>query len=135
MFIYLCMCLAAPGLSYITWDLQSSLRHVGSLVSAYRLFFKLDSFSAAALVLHCCVWTCSSRGRQGLSSAAGRVLLLAGASLVAEHGLQGPRASVAVAAGLSWSTACGIFLDQGLNPCSLHWQVDSEPLDGQGSPM
>ena len=25
--------------------------------------------------------------------------------------------------------------DQGLNPCLLHWQVDSQPLDHQGSPM
>ena len=29
--------------------------------------------------------------------------------------------------GLSCSTACGIFPDQGLNPCLLHWQVDSLP--------
>ena len=33
--------------------------------------------------------------------------------------------SVAVARGLSCSMACGIFQDQGLNLCSLHWQVDS----------
>ena len=26
---------------------------------------------------------------------------------------------------LSCSTACGIFLDQGLDACPLHWQVDS----------
>ena len=26
----------------------------------------------------------------------------------------------------------GIFLDQGLNPCSLHWQADSLPLDHLG---
>ena len=35
---------------------------------------------------------------------------------------------------LSCSAACGIFLDQGLNPCLLHWQVDSLPLSHQGSP-
>ena len=32
----------------------------------------------------------------------------------------------------------GIFLTQGPNPrllCSLHWQVDSQPLDRQGRPM
>ena len=29
------------------------------------------------------------------------------------------------AGGLSCSVACGIFLDQGLNPCPLHWQADS----------
>ena len=33
--------------------------------------------------------------------------------------------SVAVAHGLSCSAACGIFPDQGLNPCPLHWQADS----------
>ena len=30
--------------------------------------------------------------------------------------------------------ACGIFPEQRLNPCPLHWQVGSEPLDHQGSP-
>ena len=33
--------------------------------------------------------------------------------------------SVVVAHGLSCSAACAIFLDQGLNPCLLHWQADS----------
>ena len=33
----------------------------------------------------------------------------------------------------SFSEACRIFLDQGSNPCSLHWQVDSLPLSHQGS--
>ena len=36
---------------------------------------------------------------------------------------------------LSCSAACGIFLDQGLNWCPLHWQVDSYPLHHQGSPQ
>ena len=42
--------------------------------------------------------------------------------------------SVVVAHGPSCSAACGIFPDQGLNPCSLHWQADSQPLHHQGSP-
>ena len=33
--------------------------------------------------------------------------------------------SVVVAHGLSCSAACGIFPDQGSNPCPLHWQADS----------
>ena len=33
----------------------------------------------------------------------------------------------------SYSVACGIFLDQELNPCLLHWQVDSLPLSRWGS--
>ena len=39
-----------------------------------------------------------------------------------------------VAHGPSCSTACGILPDQGLNPCPLHWQADSQPLRHQGSP-
>ena len=42
--------------------------------------------------------------------------------------------SVVVAHGLSCSTACGVFPDQGSNPCPLHWQADSQPLRHQGSP-
>ena len=42
--------------------------------------------------------------------------------------------SLIVAHGPSCSTACGIFPDQGSNPCPLHWQADSQPLRHQGSP-
>ena len=52
--------------------------------------------------------------------------------------------SVTVAHGPSCSAACGIFPDQGSNPCPipdqgsnpcpLHWQADSQPLRHQGSP-
>ena len=41
--------------------------------------------------------------------------------------------SVAVAHGPSCSVACGIFPDQGSNPCPLHWQADSQPLRHQRS--
>ena len=43
--------------------------------------------------------------------------------------------SVVVAHGPSCSAACGIFPDQGSNPCPLHWQADSQPLHHQGSPL
>ena len=43
--------------------------------------------------------------------------------------------SVVVAHGPSCSVACGIFPDQGLNPCPLNWQADSQPLRHQGSPI
>ena len=40
-----------------------------------------------------------------------------------------------MACGLSRPAACEIsFRDQGLNPCPLHYKVDSLPLDHQGSP-
>ena len=42
--------------------------------------------------------------------------------------------SVIVAHGPSCSTACGIFPDQGSNPCPLHWQADSQPLRHEGNP-
>ena len=43
--------------------------------------------------------------------------------------------SAVVAHGPSCSAACGIFPDQGSNPCPLHWQADSQPLRHQGSPV
>ena len=42
--------------------------------------------------------------------------------------------SVIVAHGPSCSAACGILPDQGLNPCPLHWQANSQLLRQQGSP-
>ena len=52
------------------------------------------------------------------------LILTVEASLVAEHRLWSS-GSVVVVQGLSCSKACVIFLDQGLNPCPLHWQMDS----------
>ena len=43
--------------------------------------------------------------------------------------------SVVVARGLSCYAACGIFPDQGSNPCPLCWQANSQPLRHQGSPL
>ena len=60
--------------------------------------------------------------------------LIIAASLVADTGSR-RAGSVAVAHGPSCSAACGIFLDQGSNPCPLHWQADSQPLRHQGSPI
>ena len=54
-------------------------------------------------------------------------------SVVMARGPQGT-GSVVVTYRLSCSSACGIFLDQGLNPCTQHWQVDSYPLCHLGSP-
>ena len=59
-------------------------------------------------------------------------LLAAAAALVAGHGLHScsmwalrAQASAAVGRELRFSEAHGVFLDQGLNPCLLHWQEDS----------
>ena len=80
--------------------------------------------------LHCCV------GFSLVAESGGSSLTAMLGSLVAEHGLQGARASAAVAQGLSCFPACGKFPDQGLNHCSAHpaLQADSLPLSHQGSP-
>ena len=98
----------------------------------------------AVLGLCCCTWAFSSCGKQGLLFIAVCGLLIVVASLVAEHGLQTHElqqlwhtgsavvahelqstGSVVVAHRLSCFAACGIFPDQGSNPCPLQWQVDS----------
>ena len=56
------------------------------------------------------------------------------ASLVVEPGSRA-RASVVAVRGLSCHVACGILLDQGLNPLPLHWLVESYPLCHQRSPL
>ena len=67
----------------------------------------------------------------GFSLVAECGFLIGVASLVVEQTL-GTRALVVVACRLSCSMAYGIFLDQVLNQCPLHWQADSQPLDHQG---
>ena len=84
--------------------------------------------------LHCRTRASSNcRGGGGYSPVAGHGLLIAVASLVAEHTFQGTQTSVISAHGLSSCGAhrlsCpkewGIFQDQGWNSCPLHWQADS----------
>ena len=74
--------------------------------------------------------TCSKRG-YSLSSCGARSSCCSGFS---HCGAQDLRASVAVALRLSCPAACGISRDQGSNPCRLYLQVESLPLDHQGSP-
>ena len=85
------------------------------------------------LGLHCCRQAFSSCGKWGLLFTAACVFLFAVASLVEELGPRGAWSLVVVAHRLSCAKACGIFPDQGLKLCPLHWQVNSQPLDYQGS--
>ena len=124
------------------------------LFLSFVCVFVLFCFVGCVLGLRCCVWAFSSWTKRGLLFLAVRGLLIAVASLVAEHGVQvrglhqlWHAGSVVVARGLqsagsvvvehrlSCSTACGIFPDQGLNPRPLHQQADSQPLRHQGSPQ
>ena len=64
--------------------------------------------------------------RQSYSLVVVRGPLIVVASLAAEHGLRALGLSSCSAwAQLLFQTFCGIFLDQGSSPYSLHWQVDS----------
>ena len=107
-------------------------------------FFKEFYLFMAVLALHFCARALSNCGKWGPLFIAVRGPLTIAASLVAEHRLSRPlllrstgsrrAGSVIVARGPSCSTACGIFPDQGSNPCPLHWQADSQPLRHHGSP-
>ena len=123
---------------------------------SFVLFFKINLFIyfLAALGLHCCVRAFLQLRRAGATLRCSVWASQAVARLVVEHGLQAgglqqlrhagsvvvarrlqSSGSVIVAHELSCSMACGIFLDQGSNPCPLHGQADSQPLHHQGSPV
>ena len=109
-----------------------------------HLDFYLFIYLFMYLCMYVCMYVCmsvlglrfyarafSSCGKRGPLFIAVRGPLTIAATLVAEHRLQTRRLS---AHGPSCSAACGIFPDQGSNPCPLHWQADSQPLRHQGSP-
>ena len=87
----------------------------------------------AVLGLCFCARAFSNCGKRGPLFIAVHGPLTIAASPAAEHRLR-REGSVIVAHGPSRSAACGIFPDQGSNPCPLHWQADSQPLRHQGSP-
>ena len=90
--------------------------------------------------LCCCARAFSSCSEWGMLSVVERELLILAACCGAQAlggwasvvGAQGLRGSVVVVHRLSYPKACEIFPDQGSNPCPLHWQGDSQPLDHQG---
>ena len=107
---------------------------------------KFVSLFLAMLSLCCCAELSSSCGERGLLPSCGVQVPHSGAfscraralghmgcsscsSWALEHGLNSCGAQA-----YSCSTAYGIFLDQGLNLCLLHWQADSLPINHHGSP-
>ena len=87
-----------------------------SLVTTWELLI-----AVASLVIEPRLWVCILQQ------------LLHMGSVVVAPGLQNT-GSVFVAQGLSCSAACGIFPDQGLNPCRLRWQAGSSPSEPPGKP-
>ena len=87
--------------------------------------FFLIHYFLAVLGLHCCMQAFSGCGEQGLrSSFRMRASHCDGFSCCRAQALI-MQVSVVVVYGLSCSTACEIFPNQGWNPCLLHWQADS----------
>ena len=90
--------------------------------------FKSNKDFLAVLCLYCCTWLSVVAANGGCSlvaqgSHAGgfpccRAHKGIQASVVSAHRL------TTVVHRLSCSVTCGFFLEQGLNPCSLHWQAD-----------
>ena len=88
------------------------------------------------LLSSCGVWAshCGGASRWG-AQAYSTQAPLAGAGGPRSRGSRAPEHRLRICGkGLSCSAACGIFPDQGLNLCLLHWQVDSLSLNHQGSP-
>ena len=77
--------------------------------------------------LHCCMWAFSNCGEQRCkgSCCSGFSCYRAASSCTT---------SVIVVHGLICPVACETLLNQGVNPCPLHWQAGSWPLDKQASP-
>ena len=114
--------------------------HIAFHLIMMRLFLFLFFFLVlfiylflSVLGLRFCARAFSSCGKRGPLFIAVRGSLTIAASLVGSTGSR-RAGSVIVAHGPSCSVACGIFPDQGSNPCPLHWQADSQPLRHQGRP-
>ena len=104
------------------------------IAGLYVVLFLVFFFFYKFIYLFIYFWLCwvfvSVRGLSPVAASGGHSSsLCAGLSLSRPLPLRstGSRraGSVVVAHGLSCSTACGIFPDQGSNPCPLHWQADS----------
>ena len=134
-----CSCSAPISAAVVT-----RCSHCVSVSSSFFVIYLFILF-LVALGLPCCVPAFSSCGKRGrlfvalcgfLTAVASRCRARAlglEASVAAARTLESV-ASAVLAQGISCSVACGIFPDQGLNPCPLQWWADSHPLHHQGSP-
>ena len=109
--------------------------HLGLLwVSILHLGFLQLPWAGTALCR--CAQVCHCRGfsycRVSALEARASVLAACGSVVSAPQLLSAD--SIVVAQGLGFSAACGVFLDQGWNPCLLHCQEDL-PLSHLGSPV
>ena len=106
-------------------------------LSALTLFF-VNNFICWFIYWLCWVFIAaqglfSSCGEQGLLSSCGAWASHCGGFSFCRAWTLGHKLS-SCGAGVSCSLACGIFLDQGSNPCLMHWQVDYLPLSQGTTP-
>ena len=118
----------SPSVEVIVWFIFAFLASTVKYIKNNWLSF-LKRFIYVSIWLH---WALvAAQGLSLVAASRGYSLVLEcgflsdTSSLIAEHGLWSPQISVAAARGLSWPTARGVLLDQGSNPCLLHWQADS----------
>ena len=105
-----------------------------------RFFFKGSAIYLFIYLFWLCWVFVSVRGLSLVEASGGHSSLrCAGLSLLRPLLLRSTSSrragSVVVAHGPSCSAACGIFPDQGSDPCPLLWQADSQSLSHQGSPV
>ena len=110
-----------------------SLRYV--CVLCFHLFRYFHQFFGCSMswLLHRPFWSCAEWGLLSRHAVGRRLQARCGAQAAGTLRAQaaGHTGSVAGARGLCCSVVLGLFLDQGLNLCLLHWQVGSQPLDFQ----
>ena len=105
-----------------------------------HFFFFINLFIYLFIYLWLCWFFVSVRGLSLLAASGGHSssrcagLSLSRPLLLRSTGSRRAGSAI-VAHGPSCSTACGIFPDQGSNPCPLHREADSQPLRHQGSPV
>ena len=100
----------------------------------YTLLYLYLLFTLTLLVLHCCAWSFSTWDKQSQSPAVLHGLLIEVASLVAKQGFCRAGA-VVVPHTLSCPAACGIFPDQGSNPCPhvVIFKADNQKRQGNSA--
>ena len=132
-------CPAPPQRQTTKKNVRYQSRDIKGVIRLMVLFFFFFFFNYLFIYLWLCWVFVSVRGlslvaeSRGLSSSRCAGLSPPRPPLLRSTGSR-RAGSVIVARGPSCSAACGIFPDQGSNPCPPHWQADSQPLRHQGSP-
>ena len=94
----------------------SFFKNLIKLINLFLAVLDLCCHGALSRGCYCSAWTSHCGG------------VSCGAQALGHMGL------IVAAYSFSHPMACGTFPNQGSNLCPLHWQVDSQPLNHQGSP-